>query len=184
MEVGGSSPRSGSNKGVLSVDCLNCGNKTKNPKFCGKSCSASYNNRITPKRKLKKLCSKSGCLSIVRNYRSLLCEPHYGEYKDSYRFTEVGEYRNKLSVKDKHPSWANAHIRGFARSWLKHLTVLPCKNCGYSKHVELCHIKPVSSYPDTATLSEINDESNVIQLCRNCHWEFDNNLLSLSEIVN
>jgi len=112
----------------------------------------------------------------------LLCEPHYREYKDSHRFTEVGEYRNKLSVKDKHPSWANAHIRGFARSWLKHLTVLPCKNCGYSKHVELCHIKPVASYPDTATLSEINDESNVIQLCRNCHWEFDNNLLALVAI--
>ena len=27
------------------VKCLFCGNETSNPKFCGRSCAASYNNK-------------------------------------------------------------------------------------------------------------------------------------------
>jgi HNH endonuclease len=48
-----------------------------------------------------------------------------------------------------------------------------CK-CGYSKHVEICHIKEVKSFPDDAKIKEINDPSNLLYLCPNCHWEFDN----------
>ena len=29
------------------------------------------------------------------------------------------------------------------------------------------------------TLNEINDINNLMALCRNCHWEFDNGLISL-----
>jgi hypothetical protein len=31
-------------------DCFNCGEVTKNPKFCGRSCSVKYNNAVSPKR--------------------------------------------------------------------------------------------------------------------------------------
>lgn len=56
---------------------------------------------------------------------------------------------------------------------------LPCAYCGYSLHVELCHIKPISSFPDSALLSEVNSRKNNIQLCRNCHWELDNSILKI-----
>lgn len=78
------------------------------------------------------------------------------------------------SVKDKHPSWINSHVRQFARYWLNHLRLEPCRHCGYDKHVELAHIKPISEYSIDATLGEINSEENIIPLCPNCHWEFDN----------
>lgn len=39
----GSSPTQGS--------CLECGKPTKNPMYCGRSCSAKANNRLYPKRK-------------------------------------------------------------------------------------------------------------------------------------
>lgn len=32
------------------MKCLNCEKETTNPKFCGRSCAASYNNRKHPKR--------------------------------------------------------------------------------------------------------------------------------------
>lgn len=48
-----------------------------------------------------------------------------------------------------------------------------CQNCGYSKHVEVCHIKPVSKFPDTAKLDEVNNITNLLLLCPNCHYEFD-----------
>jgi len=158
------------------MNCLNCQIKTNNPKFCSKSCAASYNNKIYPKRSITRRCTR--CNNLVHSTKSLLCKEHSVEYKylktEKYKNKTVGEYRNLLSVKGKHGSWLNAHIRNFARSWLKHLTKLPCKNCGYDKHVELCHIKPVSSFTDETLLKEINSENNVIQLCRNCHWEMDN----------
>ena len=48
-----------------------------------------------------------------------------------------------------------------------------CAHCGYDKHVEIAHVKPVSSFPQTALLLEINSRSNLLHLCPNCHWEFD-----------
>lgn len=158
--------------------CLNCSCETTNPKFCNKSCAAKFNNTKFPKRKQEKYpCSVKDCISVRKSSRNKLCSIHFEEYvnrSSQYKDKSVGEYRNLESVKGKHPSWINSHVRSFARSWLVHLTKLPCAHCGYSKHVELAHIKPVSSFPDSALLSEINSETNVIQLCPNCHWEFDN----------
>lgn len=157
------------------MNCLNCGKETPNPKFCCRSCAASFNNKITPKRKRNRVCKIEGCGEIVKSYRHYHCEDHWEIAKrDKYRYKTVGEYRNKISVKGKHPSWLNAHVRGFARSWLKHLTELPCARCGYDLHVELAHIKAVTEFDDDALLTDINSTDNVIQLCPNCHWEFDN----------
>lgn len=49
-----------------------------------------------------------------------------------------------------------------------------CVKCGYSKHVETCHIKGIAHFPKTAKISEVNALSNLMLLCPNCHWEFDN----------
>jgi len=155
-------------------NCLNCNKETKNPKYCCRSCSATITGKLFPKRKSKKKCIK--CDNFVKHYQTKYCEEHINVYQkfNNPKNTTIGEYKNKISVKNKHPSWINSHVRGFARTWLKHLTKLPCAKCGYNKHVELAHIKSVSSYSDDTLLSVINSENNVIQLCPNCHWEFDN----------
>ena len=162
---------------TIEKECDNCGKLTSNPRFCSRSCAAQVTNKETPKRRTKKLCSK--CDNKVRNYRSSLCEEHFKEWKSGFKdYKTIGEYREVLSVKGKHLSWLHAHVRNFARSWNKHLSNLPCANCGYDLHVELAHIIPVSSFEDSALLSEVNSEKNLLQLCRNCHWEFDHNVNS------
>jgi len=162
-------------------NCLHCGNETTNPKFCSKSCSAKETNKI-PKRKLKKKCSK--CNSLVYSYRSNLCEHHYQEYqknkKEYILNLSIEDYTSRESIKRLHPSSKFAHIRGLCRSWNKEKTKLPCFVCGYSKHVELAHIRPVSSFDKTAKIKEVNHPDNVVQLCPNCHWEFDNGLITLA----
>jgi len=159
--------------------CTYCGTATKNPKFCSRSCSASYTNKTSPKRKLKKKCSK--CEKVVRNYRSTLCQRHWDDYikwsKNNRRSKTIKELIEKRS--NLHRSSAYADIRNFARQDYKNLLEKPCSSCGYNKHVELCHIKPISEFPLEATINEVNHDSNVIQLCPNCHWEFDNGLLEL-----
>lgn len=153
--------------------CLKCNKETKNSKFCSRSCSNSYNNQAKPKRKLTRMCTQ--CSELVWSHEHVRCELHHKEYnKNKHKNKTLAEYRALPSVSGKHPSWLNAHVRGLARSSLKHLKLQPCRHCGYDKHVELAHIKAVSSFPDTALICEVNDESNIIPLCPNCHWEFDN----------
>lgn len=54
-----------------------------------------------------------------------------------------------------------------------------CAICGYTKHVEIAHIKAVSDFDDDALVSEINNPNNLIGLCPNHHWEYDNGLLKI-----
>jgi predicted restriction endonuclease len=69
-------------------------------------------------------------------------------------------------------------IRGRARNQHKHIKA--CQFCGYDKHVEVCHIKSISSFDLSTTIREINDLSNLIYLCPNCHWELDKGILKLN----
>lgn len=156
-----------------------CNESTTNPKYCSKSCSAKHTNVLYPKKKTKKKCVDCG--EPVKSYRHNRCSIHHEEYKSNkYQNKTIGEYRNKMSVKGKHPSWVHSHIRNFCRNWNKDLTEQPCAFCNYHLHVELCHIKPLSDFPDDTLLGEVNSKQNVIQLCRNCHWELDHGYLSVS----
>lgn len=161
--------------------CNHCGKETANPKFCSKSCSAKETNK-KPKRKLTKKCTQ--CDSVVRNYRSKLCEHHYQKkltsQKDHLQNLTLQDYTERSCIKRLHPSSKFAHIRGLCRSWNKNKLKLPCHVCGYTKHVELAHIKPLSSFSFSAQLKEVNSPSNVVQLCPNCHWELDNGLITLA----
>ena len=184
---------------TVQVQCTNCHitfhkkvsevKRSKNH-FCSRSCAASFNNKGIQRNKPslrqctachieykcdKKHISKTFCPSCFEEWK-MEKTPEYIKKKT------LGEYQNKISVKGKHRSWLNGEIRNFNRSWNKGLTSCSCQMCGYSTHVELCHIKPISSFDESATLGDINDPSNILVLCPNHHWEFDNGILKLEEI--
>lgn len=170
-------------------NCLNCGLETSNPKFCTRSCSASYSNKRLVRRKAKALlCNKCGS-SYVRKHSGdnqhrsdRICQSCSFELRD-FRNKTLGDYWSRDSVKDKHPSWKNSHVRQLCRSWNKDKLDKPCASCGYDKHVELAHIKPISEFDSDSRLCDVNSSDNVVQLCRNCHWEFDHNILKLSDFT-
>lgn len=115
-------------------------------------------------------------------YRSKTCRNCFKKNKDSEKIKNMtlGEFRNKNKIKGRHHSWVYVEVRAFARSWNKSLRKNPCQNCGYKKHVELCHIIPLSSFGDDIKLREVNNLSNILVLCPNCHWEFDNGFLQIN----
>jgi len=162
------------------MNCIKCKKLTTNPKFCSTSCAAKFNNKLYPKRTKTKVCKYCPTLIASSRTRCKLCHNKI-EYKRSITGT-IGDYRNSDTLKGKHRSWLHSHVRSLNRGWNKHLTKLPCAICNYSKHVELAHIKAVSSFPDEALVREVNASSNVIQLCPNCHWELDNGLVSLNAL--
>lgn len=156
--------------------CLNCGRGTNNAKFCSHSCAASHSNKISPKRTSSKKCSM--CDDPVKSSKHELCVVHYQEKtsnkKSGYKLVTIGEIKARYSDKQAHPSWVRGAVRGYVRNWNKNLISLPCAKCGYDKHVELAHIDSLADLPDQTTLGEAHASTNVIQLCPNCHWEFDN----------
>lgn len=169
--------------------CASCGKPTLNPKFCNQSCAAHLNNQGKQHNKpLVRECRKCGLHYTVGsiNTSKKLCEAcslKRREQIEAKKLITVGEYRKKLSVSGKHPSWVNVHVRSFNRQWNSSIALMPCYNCGYTKHVELAHIRPVSEFPDDTPLGVINDPSNVTPLCPNCHWEFDNGFLKIPSRV-
>lgn len=56
------------------TECLNCRGDTVNPRFCSRSCAATHNNRVAPKRK-KKTSSETcrNCDTSLSNKYSLYC---------------------------------------------------------------------------------------------------------------
>ena len=156
--------------------CFNCQTLTQNPKFCCRSCSVSFTNKLNPKRKRTSFCKKCNAPVIYNR-----------KHCDSCKKTNEDLFKKHLTLKDLqeyaivtkcHPSWTNSIIRQRCRKLYKN-AFTKCKACGYSLHIEMCHIKPISSFPPETPIGVINDKNNVIALCRNCHWEFDNNHLSL-----
>lgn len=158
------------------ADCLFCGNTTRNKKYCSRSCAAKRNGALFPKRRKSfRKCAVSGCDSPTVSCKKSKCESHHQDYLNSLPVnTTIGEIRKRLVLRGKHPSWTHAQIRSIGRRWHKELLSLPCNLCGYAKHVELCHRIALSTFKDDTPLSTVNSRENVVQLCRNCHWELDN----------
>lgn len=90
--------------------------------------------------------------------------------------------KTKREVFLESQSWQSARskIQRIARkTYFEYNPAPKCVICGYDKHVEVAHIKAVSEFSDNSTLREINSISNLIGLCPNHHWEYDNGLLDI-----
>ncbi len=152
----------------MSNNCLNCNIETSNPKFCSRSCSAKYTNKI-PKRK-RSLASTCSCGSW-KNSSHAQCRTCFQSRNKSATITDW-IYRNS-SV----PQSLYGRIRLNARRVTRKLPKV-CSICGYNKHVQVAHIKPISKFTGTTLISEVNDLRNLSFLCPNHHWEFDHGLLT------
>ena len=154
------------------MKCLTCGNETDNPKFCGSSCAAQYNNRAFPKRKRRVVyCKSCGSETEYRRSYCKSCDPT--KPKDFSNVT-VGDIRLKAHYQ------ANAWTRKLARrTYYASDRPKCCLKCGYSKHFEVCHVRPIQDFPDDTLISVVNALENLVALCPNCHWEYDHGMLSL-----
>jgi predicted nucleic acid-binding Zn ribbon protein len=153
------------------MNCLNCQKPTNNPKFCSRSCSATFTNHTTPKRrKIQKYCKICG--TPIKNRRRVCTKCN----KNIVDWSTI----TLESMNNKRQYQINSRIRELARNqYFKEHKNYSCKICGYDKHIEIHHIKPITSFPKTTPISIINDNSNLIALCPNHHWELDNNIITI-----
>jgi 5-methylcytosine-specific restriction endonuclease McrA len=118
--------------------CVQCGNKTLNPKFCSRSCSATYNNTAVPKRiKKYNICPTCGHEHSRKKYCSDECNPKKlkltEEEKYFYTRARQNEAWARYMAKKKNQTPKDADIRAIQEFYL---------NC--PKGYEVDHIIPIS----------------------------------------
>lgn len=165
------------------MSCQVCG-KPKNrnsKKYCSLKCSGQG-------RRSNKKCSMC---DVTIKYRQTFCND-CKQYREDNNLHK--KFRPECSLKELIENtnyYKNCLIYSQARTiYHKQYPNAKCLLCGYSKTIQVCHIKPVREFNLSATLSEINHLTNLIGLCPTHHWEMDHNLMSdddklkLKEIVN
>lgn len=161
--------------------CIQCEKETKNKKFCSRSCSTTYNNLLKVIGKGKKgvtlaECKTEGCTNKVRKQSRRYCKDcSKSRFIHQNNPTRL-ELQEKYLLKN-HRSSAFSYIRWHARTVVAKNFRKVCNECGYNKHVELAHIKAIADFNDNDRLEDINHKDNLLFLCPNCHWEYDNGLL-------
>ena len=144
------------------TSCPICGTLTKRT-YCSIACANKH------KRKLKNKCFV--CSTPIHSNLKF-CKTCFNKNKKDFAKLTKKEASNNLGKRASKYS----QIRENARAVCKN-RIQCCAACGYSKHVEVCHILSIKNFPNSALVSQINHPNNLILLCRNCHWELDHNML-------
>lgn len=168
----------------IKISCFTCSKVFQRNKseirgerlFCSSSCSAKFNNQHNPRRKPEGHCSICNTQIKTKLKYCRVCK----KTRPQCDLTKTLQYYIDKSISTNIASTYST-IREHARSVMKTFPKF-CTVCGYNKHVETCHLKAISDFDLTATLGEINHISNLTLLCRNCHWEYDHDLLTIEQV--
>lgn len=148
----------------------------KNQLYCSTSCSNKCRVRVV--RDLPR-CRYTTCVNLVSRRTKHFCDDcvksgrHRMKNWDGRLLSEltVGEYCKRGGAN----RYDNIRQRARAAIIAEQIPLV-CADCSWDKHVEVCHIQSISSFPKTSLVSEVNAVSNLKLLCPNCHWLFDNSL--------
>lgn len=172
---------------------------TKHKKFCDRSCAARFNSkkrysdlslRIKPTSTFVESGSCKKCFSEIFYKKRKNGRFYYRNFCENCVVDAVLEKRDKKKISTltkgelftKSLNWQSARSRiakNARKEFLNSGKPFICVICSYSNHVDIAHIKPVSEFSDDSLIRDINCVDNLITLCPNHHWEFDNKLFSI-----
>jgi 5-methylcytosine-specific restriction endonuclease McrA len=162
------------------MNCIKCKKPTNNPKFCSKACANAHNNHFAPKRTKTNQCKKCG-VAIYR--QRTYCKDCWQAKREISMLQNMAGV-SLISEYGKRGYQRNSRIRDWARRVFAGSGYpMRCQNCGYEKHVETCHVRPINTFALDTPISAVNHLDNLIALCPNCHWELDHGLLKLDTVV-
>ena len=151
-----------------------CNSALREHNFCSLSCSAKFNNqkRIKNPRTKTRICKKCYVSFVLLGQERLckLCQ------EPKTPLLTKGEL---FAVRSNWQSARSAIQKLARKAYFESKVIIACNVCGYATHVEVAHIKSVQSFSDNSTIQEINSLHNLVALCPNHHWEFDNGIITL-----
>lgn len=155
-----------------------CQKETSNPKYCSRSCAAVVSNKVPKRIRKPTLCKTCGVEVLKTRTECDSCKIRRDYRGPTRPLVSTNITLGELQSLRKYQK--NSRVREHARATYRRLDIpKACVVCGYAVHVEVCHIQPISSFPETATVAEVNHPDNLIFLCPNHHWEFDQGHLTL-----
>ena len=97
--------------------------------------------------------------------------------RDIVMLKEINDLKEKVKQFKKQLINANkikirTDARKIYKQKYKHLACIHCKNKDVN-NIQICHIKALKDFSLTDSIEIINDLSNLISLCANCHLDFD-----------
>jgi len=145
-------------------------------RFCNRSCAAFFHHgRPEP---APRLCQTCGEVIVQGSRLRKYCADHP---RGRMPRVSIGT-RTKGNLFATRPNWQSARnaIRNHAKTvFAKSGLPLRCYVCNYDYHVQIAHKVPVSNFPKSAPLSQVNAIDNLVALCPNHHWEYDHGKLTL-----
>lgn len=150
-------------------------------------CSVSCSNKFQPRRK-KKISNCVYCGQPVSFFRSKHCDKCKQEGRHRFYRKQSSKLLNEITIGEYIKTARNGSnkydcIRGRARSaYMRSDKPKHCRACGFDKHFEVCHIKPISEFSLDSLVSDVNHDDNLVALCPNCHWLFDHDLLKFPPV--
>lgn len=171
----------------VKVICKNCGKeyyldatvynrKIKNGSefFCSRSCAASYNNKIYPKKKktsTSHICPNCGNQKSNHAEYCRACQTRFNS--ESILNRELGYYIG-YEHRKSYTARRCVDIRKSARKIMESNTSIEkvcaiCHNHEFDSILEVHHIKSICSFDPHTKISAINDIKNLIWLCPNHH---------------
>lgn len=148
-------------------------------KYCSRPCASKAigqqlqeHNRAVGKKRAPRVCGL--CPNeLGSSNTSGLCIACYLE--------RASERREQTTLKELRRTHTTAEFHAKVRAWARkeYDGPMACEACGYETHVDICHVQPVAAFPSDTRIADVNRRSNLVALCRNHHWEFDNGLLVL-----
>lgn len=159
---------------------------TRKKVFCSQSCAATLNNHLHPKKtpKPQPCGSCTACGKEIPSNRARYCSG-CRDYSNAFRAgVDPLIMRTKGDLFKSRKNWQSA--RSAIAKHARRILLVSGRNpsceaphCDYSHHVDVCHRRGVSDFPDDAVVQEINDLLNLLFLCPNHHHEFDHGVLHM-----
>lgn len=170
----------------IKLPCLNCGNEIQRMQweikkslnvFCSHKCFILFKSK-----NISKIENKISCeCGNKKNIQAKKCKECSLVVKTNLFFSKT---KREIFEKSKNYFSARSTICKNARYWIKKYNFeKKCLICSYDKHVETAHIISVMKAPDAFQMKAINSKENLMYLCPNHHWEFDNNFISIEQIL-
>lgn len=145
---------------------------------CYKECISKSNKKRSPSVRVELRCPTCSDIFVVIKESRLSQKYCSQRCSKGSSLIESGTQKGDLLERKKCRQYTGVAIRRNAKKVFAE-TGRPyqCHICSYSIKVGICHIKPVKSFSNTATLGEINHPNNLVALCANHHWELDHDML-------
>lgn len=156
--------------------CKECGKSTINPKFCSRSCAATFNNKNVTRHgdPNRSICPRCGGKKDKLAKSCSSC-------RSNQLFLSQGERTlDDIQVNGASKSkWTS--VRALARRMMEESDIeKKCTICGFDVVVETCHIKDIAKFDLNTKVKIVNSLDNLVYLCPNHHAMFDRGLIELN----